>query len=201
MSRYRRNWTSSHARLSPCARGSSECASVATVINNTVVRGSRKSVRSSRMVNRGARMVNCRLRVTKHTQRRLHFLRCRAHRSVRSRKNREWSHICRLYRFPPSPTCLSLVLPATYAEPAPRVYTLCMFVARYRFCPDWNERLYHRSRRRAHVHSPAGRAYALFLPLFLFLSRRISMPTRGRRCANVKGGMPRGRKENALSRG
>lgn len=51
-------------------------------------------------------------------------------------------------------------------------------------CSGWNERLYHRPRRRAHVRSPAGQCA---LMLSLFLSADFNANER-RRCANMKGG-------------
>lgn len=168
----------------------------ATAINNIVVRrGSRKSVRFSRMVNRGTRMVNCRLRVTKHE--RLYFLWYRTHRSTSLAKEsrvKSYMQIISSSSFPDllvarvigdvRGTCASCIyiVYVCYGIVSVQVGTSAYIIVLE------GERMY--------IRLPA--VYALFLPLFLSADFNAG---KRRRCANVKGGMPRGRKENALSRG
>lgn len=78
------------------------------------------------------------------------------------------------------------------------VYIHCVRLLRYRSCPSWSERLYHRPRKRAHVRSLAGPAV---LSPSLFLSSWTDFNAdEGRRCANVKEGCREGERECLKSR-
>jgi len=126
------------------------------------------------MVNCGVRMVNCRPRVTKHARRKITFFtRPRAPVASLAKESRVKSYIQIISSpLPPQLTCRPCYWRRIYGTCASCTYIVyvCYGIVP---SPGWNERLYHRPRRRAHVRSFACRPLSS-----LFALGRISMPTR-----------------------